>query len=157
RRYRSAEELASDLCRYLDDEPLASARRAERAWRWCMRNPVRAGLFLAAVSFLFIMASRAITLARGQEAFGRMQIRQINMNSAAMVAGTVLSQLRALSDAVERASSDKELVRALENSDTARLQTLCVSLYDFYEDPAHGLKLNGNSPFYLWIVLDKDG
>jgi serine/threonine protein kinase/Flp pilus assembly protein TadD len=49
RRYQTAEELAQDLGRFLDDEPIhaRSASLAERGWRWARRRPAVAGLFAA--------------------------------------------------------------------------------------------------------------
>jgi WD40 repeat protein/tetratricopeptide (TPR) repeat protein len=55
RRYGSAEALAEDLERWLAGEPISArpVRRAERAYRWCRRNPVVAALMaIAAVSLL---------------------------------------------------------------------------------------------------------
>jgi hypothetical protein len=51
RRYASAGELADDLRRYLARLPIRARPmgRVERAWRWCLRNPVPVGL-LAALS-----------------------------------------------------------------------------------------------------------
>ena len=45
RRYATAEQLAEDLRRFLADRPILARRisPAERAWRWCRRNPALAG------------------------------------------------------------------------------------------------------------------
>src|SRR5262249_61254349 len=59
RRYASAGQLADELCCFLGDKPLLHTRpvgRAERLWRWCVRNPALAAasglaaLLLAAVA-----------------------------------------------------------------------------------------------------------
>ena len=54
-RYAAAGELAADLQRFLDDEPIQARRvsPAERFLRWCRRNPAVAGL-LAAVAILLV-------------------------------------------------------------------------------------------------------
>ena len=45
-RYATAEALAADLGNFLADKPIVArrSRLAERAWRWCRRNPAAAGL-----------------------------------------------------------------------------------------------------------------
>lgn len=57
RRYASAEALAEDLRRFRADEPILARRigRAERAWRWCRRNP-----FLATASAVAAVALLAV-------------------------------------------------------------------------------------------------
>ncbi|HLJ97041.1 MAG TPA: protein kinase [Gemmataceae bacterium] len=49
RRYASAQELADDLRRYLNAEPIRARPmgRGERLGRWCRRNPLPVGLLLA--------------------------------------------------------------------------------------------------------------
>jgi hypothetical protein len=49
RRYATAGELADDLRRWLNGEPIVArpVGVVERLWRWCRRNPIAAGLLLA--------------------------------------------------------------------------------------------------------------
>jgi serine/threonine protein kinase len=49
RRYATARELADDLRHYLRDEPISArpVSRTERLGRWCRRNPLAVGLFIA--------------------------------------------------------------------------------------------------------------
>jgi WD40 repeat protein/tetratricopeptide (TPR) repeat protein len=57
RRYATAEALADDLDRFLNNRPILArpAGPAERGWRWCRRNPVMATL-TASVSVLLVAA-----------------------------------------------------------------------------------------------------
>jgi WD40 repeat protein len=62
KRYKSAAALAEDLRRYRAGEPIAArpVGSPERAWRWCKRNPVVAGL-TAAVLLLFAAGFAGVT------------------------------------------------------------------------------------------------
>src|SRR5262249_12911594 len=54
--YQTAQEVADELDRFLNDEPIHSrpVTRAERAWRWCRRKPIVASL--TATSALLLLA-----------------------------------------------------------------------------------------------------
>jgi serine/threonine protein kinase len=57
-RYATAAALAEDLQRFLQDRPIAARRvsGAERAWRWCRRNPRVAILSASTGALLMIVA-----------------------------------------------------------------------------------------------------
>jgi WD40 repeat protein len=58
RRYATAAVVADELSRYLEDKPIAArpVGRLEKIWRWCHRQPVRAGLTAALLTVLLLGA-----------------------------------------------------------------------------------------------------
>jgi tetratricopeptide (TPR) repeat protein len=72
RRYESASALADDLGRYRSGRPVVArpVGRAERAWRWCARNPLPAGL-LAALALTLAGGLAGVTALWRQEAAQR--------------------------------------------------------------------------------------
>ncbi|MBC7853781.1 MAG: serine/threonine protein kinase [Pirellulaceae bacterium] len=61
KRYATCTELADDLRRALAGEPILARpiRRVERAWRWCVRNPVIASL--SAISLLLVLSVSVVS------------------------------------------------------------------------------------------------
>jgi eukaryotic-like serine/threonine-protein kinase len=61
RRYPTAQALADELGHFLCAEPIAArpVGRPEKVWRWCRRQPVRAGL-VAALLVTFVLGSGGV-------------------------------------------------------------------------------------------------
>jgi hypothetical protein len=112
-RYADCGEMADDLRRWLEDEPIRARRLgwAERTARWARRNPVLAGL-VAAVAALTIVSSvatvwlfasrerRAQVLASAQE---KTKLVQLRRDSAAEQAG-IAKENKRIGDEKEQAA-----------------------------------------------------
>jgi serine/threonine-protein kinase len=85
RRFQSAEELADELQRHLDGEPIQSRpiSAASRAWRWCRRKPLVAGLSAAIASLVALVAIAGPLVAVKQASLRRTAERNEDLALAA--------------------------------------------------------------------------
>jgi serine/threonine protein kinase/WD40 repeat protein len=124
RRYSSAETLADDLQRFLDDRPTRArpVRGAERLWLWAKRNPTVAGLLAALavvlVSAFVIVAAlwvRAEQKARAEaEANSRLEWAEGIARAEARTAGAALLE-------TERQKALLEFGRAVTSCEEGRV------------------------------------
>ena len=84
RRYGTAQELADELSRFLNGEPILArpVSAPERFWRWCRRNPNLAGAVITAV--LIFLAGFAASVWQWQRAEARALDAQQNLYAADM-------------------------------------------------------------------------
>lgn len=141
RRYRTAEDLAKDLDRWLRGEPIVARRigPAEHIWRWCRRNP-RATILLAALAVLALAACAGFVVALN----ARDAIAQVNRD---LVGRQALDQRREYVGAIRHASHLIEFNQLAKAADVlARLR------------PARGTEdLRGFEWFYLWRLCHPRG
>ena len=79
RRYASAAALVDELTRFLEGKPIVARplSRPGRIWRWCLREPVVAGL-VASLLVILVVASSAAWLYRRQAAQLNEQTKQLS-------------------------------------------------------------------------------
>ncbi|HEV3024642.1 MAG TPA: serine/threonine-protein kinase, partial [Pirellulales bacterium] len=102
RRYASAAELADDLGRFLDREPIRARRisQSERAWLWCKRRPVVAGLSAALLIITTIGTWVAVE-------------RQNEIRAEDLVASLVNADIRQLPEILQRLAKYPNRTRPL--------------------------------------------
>jgi WD40 repeat protein/tRNA A-37 threonylcarbamoyl transferase component Bud32 len=118
RRYASAEALADDLRRFLEERPITARPVGawERAWRWCRRNPWLAGLAASVAALLLVLTGVATGAAIWLD-------RERN--------DAVASQKRA--EAAERDKTDKLWQSYLDRARAGRFSRLRGQRFDSLE------------------------
>ncbi|HEX4608735.1 MAG TPA: hypothetical protein VH092_11080, partial [Urbifossiella sp.] len=113
-RYPTADALADDLRQVLADRPVRARRAgpAERAWRWCRRNPGTAALAAATAALLAAVAAVATAAAVRLEG---------ERNEVARVNADLTDQYRETRAAERRATAERARAEAAERATRDRL------------------------------------
>jgi serine/threonine protein kinase len=110
RRYASARELASELRRYLNDEPILArpVTGPARAWRWCRRNPKIAGLLMAIALSLLCGIGFSTYFAIQAD----LQLRKAQKNERSAIQAQAAAQAEAEKAAESAAQAERERTAA---------------------------------------------
>jgi WD40 repeat protein len=151
-RYATAGAMAEDLRRFLADRPVLARRAAvaERAWRWCRRNPVVAGL-TAAVALLLVAGTGLSTY---------FAVKASDQAKQAMREKERAGQ-KAIESSAHAAQAERNAAEAERNLYVAHLQQIQLEwdkanvgkireLLDRYRDPASGRQDRRGWEWYYW-------
>jgi WD40 repeat protein/tRNA A-37 threonylcarbamoyl transferase component Bud32 len=129
RRYHSAAHLADDLDNWLAGRPITArpVTQAERAWRWCRRNPAVAVLTAAVVvlliggtvlsMYLAVRALKGEQNARDNERLAEERAQEARLNEARANAESQRArEAKRLSDLIAYASSINSIHRAWKDA-----------------------------------------
>jgi hypothetical protein len=116
-RYRTAEELADDLERFVRGDPIAArpASLTGRAWRFTRRHWLAVGVGVGMLLLLAVLAATAVSVARSQELELQRNALRTNAYAAHANAGAVAFLLREQIDELKRIAADPAVARLLQN------------------------------------------
>lgn len=137
-RYASAAEVAKELQRFLEGEPIRARPlgAVARAARWARRHPLAAGVIATTATLLLVVSAATLSVARQLERQLRREVIESNKYAARNVANTLRGQLMNWGDAVAQTAADEELISALETSaDTGELQKYITARHRYYASP----------------------
>jgi WD40 repeat protein/serine/threonine protein kinase len=158
RRYPTAEDMAEDLQRFIDNEPIKARplRAHERLGRWCRRNPATAGLVVA-LAVVFLAGFAGVTW-KWREAVWQEARTDEARKEALHERNAAVTQKEAADTAEQRArrllyASDMNVaLQAWEDGDLRRAQELLQRQW-----PAEGEEdLREFSWRYLWRLCQGD-
>ena len=120
RRYQSADDMADDLQRFINDEPIQARRTSslERVARWSRRNPWLATAVSVAAMLLFAVAAVSTLAAQNQTKLNG-QLTQANQEQKKLndeLKTTSEEQRKTNEELVETNRSKEQLIRDLKRS-----------------------------------------
>jgi serine/threonine protein kinase len=125
RRFQSAADVAAELRRFVNREPIQSrpVGKTARLWRWCRRSPIVASLSAAVIALLVCMSAAGLLWAAHERANAK---TERNLRTSAENARASEEQQRKAAEIAEQRATllQKEAVveaaRASAEADTAR-------------------------------------
>ncbi len=155
-RYESAQELATDLERFLDDRPILArrTRASELLIRWCRRNPVVAGLTAFAACSL-ILAVAGITFGYVRESAQR-QRAELTSRAAVQALEQIYTQfapepVSLQEETTTEVDQEEPLVVTSQLPLSPRVAQLLESLLEFYDQLS--LQSEGNQDVLIKSIV----
>ncbi len=163
-RYATAEELAADLRRFLEDKPIRARRMGavERLWRWRRRNPVVAGLTITVALVLVgavVLLSIANSRIRGETALKVVALDQARQQEGlAKRTAAEREEQRRIAVENELLARRRFYAAQMNLADQAHLRGQLARVLDLLESqrpPPEGPDLRGFEWHYLWREIHR--